>query len=79
MGKAKEGRFKDNGCIILNQCLSEKSVGEKKHKKIDDSVSHYTFCVIENVEKGLLNDDVQLDGMTYTVSDVFFSHWMERL
>ena len=31
------------------------------------------------VEKGLLNDDVGLNGTTYTVSDVFFSHWMERL
>ena len=30
-------------------------------------------------EKGLLNDEVTLDGTIYTVSDVFLSHWMERL
>lgn len=31
------------------------------------------------VEKGLLNDDISITGTTYTVSDVFLSHWMERL
>lgn len=31
------------------------------------------------VEKGLLNDDISVMGTTYTVSDVFLSHWMERL
>ena len=31
------------------------------------------------VEKGLLNDDISVTGTTYTVSDVFLSHWMERL
>lgn len=31
------------------------------------------------VEKGLLNDDISITGITYTVSDVFLSHWMERL
>lgn len=30
-------------------------------------------------EKGLLNDEATLDGTVYTVNDVFFSHWMERL
>ena len=30
-------------------------------------------------EKGLLNDDVTLEGVTYSVSDVFLSRWMERL
>ena len=30
-------------------------------------------------EKGLLNDETTLDGTIYTVNDVFFSHWMERL
>lgn len=29
-------------------------------------------------EKGLLNDDIDLNGTTYSVSDVFLSHWMER-
>ena len=30
-------------------------------------------------EKGLLNDDITINGTTYTLSDVFLSHWMERL
>ncbi len=49
----------------------------KRHKIGTPSVSRRLAEAL--VEKGLLNDDVQLDGTTYTVSDVFFSHWMERL
>ncbi len=30
-------------------------------------------------EKGLLNNDITLDGASYSVSDVFLSRWMERL
>ena len=30
-------------------------------------------------EKGLLNEEVTLENTTYTVNDVFLSHWMERL
>ena len=30
-------------------------------------------------EKGLLNDDITLEGTTYSVGDVFLSRWMERL
>ena len=30
-------------------------------------------------EKGLLNDEVSLEGTTYTINDVFLSHWLERL
>ena len=30
-------------------------------------------------EKGLLNDDINTKGTTYSVNDVFFSHWLERL
>ena len=30
-------------------------------------------------EKGLLNDEITLEGTSYNVSDVFLSHWMERL
>ena len=30
-------------------------------------------------EKGLLNDDVTLNGTAYSVNDVFLSRWMERL
>ncbi len=30
-------------------------------------------------EKGLLNDETTLEGTTYSIGDVFLSHWMERL
>ena len=30
-------------------------------------------------EKGLLNDDITLEGTAYSVGDVFLSRWMERL
>ncbi len=30
-------------------------------------------------EKGLLNDEVTLNGTIYSINDVFLSHWMERL
>lgn len=30
-------------------------------------------------EKGLINDEITLDGTTYSLSDVFLSRWMERL
>ena len=30
-------------------------------------------------EKGLLNDDIYVKGTIYSVNDVFFSHWLERL
>ena len=30
-------------------------------------------------EKGLLNDDINVKGITYSVNDVFLSHWLERL
>ena len=49
----------------------------KNHKIGTPSVSRRLAEAL--VEKGLLNDDVRIDGTTYTVSDVFFSHWLERL
>ena len=49
----------------------------KHHKISSPSVSRRLAEAL--VEKGLLNDDVRIDGTTYTVSDVFFSHWLERL
>lgn len=49
----------------------------KRHKIGTPSVSRRLAEAL--VGKGLLDDDAQLDGTTYTVSDVFFSHWMERL
>ena len=30
-------------------------------------------------EKGLLNAEVSLEGTDYSVSDIFFSHWLERI
>ena len=30
-------------------------------------------------DKGLLNDDINVKGTIYSVNDVFFSHWLERL
>ena len=49
----------------------------KHHKIGTPSVSRRLAEAL--VEKGLLNDDVRIDGTTYTVSDVFLSHWLERL
>ena len=49
----------------------------KRHKIGSPSVSRRLADAL--CEKGLLNDDSTLDGTVYSVSDVFLSHWMERL
>lgn len=49
----------------------------KTHKVGTPSVSRRLADAL--CEKGLLNDDVAVNGTTYTLSDVFLSHWMERL
>ena len=49
----------------------------KRHKIGTPSVSRRLAEAL--CEKGLLNDDNTLEGTVYSVSDVFFSHWMERL
>ena len=49
----------------------------KVHKIGTPSVSRRLADAL--CEKGLLNDDVATNGTTYTLSDVFLSHWMERL
>ena len=49
----------------------------KTHKIGTPSVSRRLAEAL--CEKGLLNDDVAINGTTYTLSDVFLSHWMERL
>lgn len=49
----------------------------KNHKIGTPSVSRRLAVAL--CEKGLLNDDVTLEGTTYSLSDVFLSHWMERL
>ena len=48
----------------------------KNHKIGTPSVSRRLADAL--CEKGLLNNEVTLDGTTYSVSDVFLSHWMER-
>jgi len=49
----------------------------KKYKIGLPSVSRRLATAL--VEKGLLNEEVGLSETTYSVSDVFMSHWMERL
>ena len=49
----------------------------KRHKIGTPSVSRRLADAL--CEKGLLNDDVTLNGTIYSISDVFLSHWMERL
>ena len=49
----------------------------KRHKIGTPSVSRRLADAL--CEKGLLNDDRTLHGTVYSVSDVFLSHWMERL
>lgn len=49
----------------------------KTHKIGTPSVSRRLAEAL--CEKGLLNDNVAINGTTYTLSDVFLSHWMERL
>lgn len=49
----------------------------KNHKIGTPSVSRRLADAL--CEKGLLSDDTTLEGTTYSVNDVFLSHWMERL
>ena len=49
----------------------------KAHKVGTPSVSRRLADAL--CEKGLLNNDITLDGASYSVSDVFLSRWMERL
>lgn len=49
----------------------------KRHKIGTPSVSRRLADAL--CEKGLLNDDATLNGTIYSISDVFLSHWMERL
>ena len=49
----------------------------KHHKIGTPSVSRRLADAL--CEKGLLNDDSTLEGTVYSISDVFLSHWMERL
>lgn len=49
----------------------------KKHKIGSPSVSRRLAEAL--CAKGLLNDEIAISGTTYTLCDVFLSHWMERL
>ena len=49
----------------------------KRHKIGTPSVSRRLAGAL--CEKGLLNDDITLEGTAYSVSDVFLSRWLERL
>lgn len=49
----------------------------KRHKIGTPSVSRRLADAL--CEKGLLNDESTLNGTIYSISDVFLSHWMERL
>ena len=64
---AKEGSVQQ---ITANDFL-------KNHKIGTPSVSRRLAEAL--YEKGLLNDDATLEGTIYSLSDVFLSHWMERL
>lgn len=64
---AKEGSVQQ---ITANDFL-------KNHKIGTPSVSRRLVEAL--CEKGLINDDVTLEGIVYSLSDVFLSHWMERL
>jgi hypothetical protein len=59
----------------IQQILSSEFL--KRHKIGTPSVSRRLADAL--CEKGLLNDDVTINGTTYSVNDVFMSHWMERL
>ena len=49
----------------------------KRHKIGTPSVSRRLADAL--CAKGLINDEVTLKGTIYSLSDVFLSHWMERL
>ena len=64
---AKEGSIQQ---ITSSEFLNKHNIGTPSaSRRLVDAL----------VEKGLLNDDVSVSGITYSVSDVFLSHWMERL
>lgn len=64
---AKEGSVRQ---ITAADFLKRYQIGgASASRKLADSLS----------EKGLLNDEASLEGTSYSVGDVFFSHWLERL
>lgn len=64
---AKEGSVRQ---ITAADFLSRYQIGgASASRKLAESLS----------EKGLLNVEVSLEGIDYSVGDVFLSHWLERL
>ena len=64
---AKEGKVRQ---ITAADFLKRYQIGgASASRKLAESLS----------EKGLLNVEVSLEGIDYSVGDVFFSHWLERL
>ena len=64
---SKEGRVQQ---ITASEFLKNYNIGTPSaSRRLADSL-----C-----EKGLLNDDITLEGTYYSVGDVFLSRWMERL
>jgi len=64
---AKEGSVRQ---IAASEFLRNHNIG---------SPSASRHLAVALCEKGLLNDDVTLEGTAYSLSDVFLSRWMERL
>ncbi len=64
---AKEGSVQQ---ITASEFLSTYKIGSPSaSRRLADAL----------VEKGLLNDEVTISNTSYSLSDVFLSHWMERL
>ena len=64
---AKEGSVQQ---ITASEFLSKYKIGSPSaSRRLADAL----------VEKGLLNDEVTISNTSYSLSDVFLSHWMERL
>ena len=69
--------------LMLRNCVNHSDVTLisqhflKRHKIGTPSVSRRLAGAL--CEKGLLNDDITLEGTAYSVSDVFLSRWLERL
>ena len=64
---AKEGTVQQ---VTSAQFLGKYKIG---------SPSTATRLVEALIEKGLINDDVAITGTTYSLNDVFFSHWLEKI
>ncbi len=64
---AKEGTVQQ---VTSAQFLGKYKIG---------SPSTATRLVEALIEKGLINDDVAITSTTYSLNDVFFSHWLEKI